>query len=46
MTQESSSPASGTQNYKKYIRQYNLEKYKRLEKLKEPIPADVLTWCF
>lgn len=46
MTRESSSLASGTQNYKKYISQYHLEKYKRLEKPEEPIAADVLTWCF
>lgn len=46
MTRESSSPASGTQNYKKYISRYNLEKYKRLEKPEEPIPVVVLTWCF
>lgn len=46
MAWESPSLAFGTQNYKKYIGQYNLETYKRLKKPKETIPAEALTWCF
>lgn len=46
MTRESPSPGFGTQNYKKYVSQYNLETYKRPKKPKELIPADVLTWYF